>query len=81
MILKLDVQRIDPLYSEERPSGHWRARCHIAVDSYSRDNGDIFLSAECVGKGEVAHWADLMIKELEAIKREAAEMEWNALSH
>jgi hypothetical protein len=78
VILKLDVQQIDPVPSDENytPSGHWFARAHIAVASHSRDadRDPILLSAECFTASEVNYWDDKMIKELEGIKRDAARM-------
>jgi len=80
VILKLDVQQIDPVPSDENyaPSGHWFARAHIAVASHSRDadRDTILLSGECLTASEVNYWADKMIKELEGIKRDATRMNW-----
>jgi hypothetical protein len=60
-----------------QPSGYWTALAHIAVASYSQEGGKIVLSAECRTSSEVAYWADLMIKELEDIKRPAVKMKWH----
>lgn len=81
MIFKLRVQQIDPLVFElgKKPSGHWFARAHIVVASNKTEGNDdtILLSAECRSAREVEEYADLMIKELEQIKRKAKEMNWS----
>lgn len=61
------------------PSGHRFTRARIAVVSYSKDAGSdtIFLSVDCRTASEVKRCADQMIKELERIKREAAQMDWD----
>ncbi len=81
MILKLRVQKIDPLAFKpgDKPSGHWVARAHIIVASNWTENNDdtILLSAECRTGREVEEYVDLMISELEKVKRKAKEMNWS----
>ncbi len=81
MIFKLRVQKIDPLVFKpgDKPSGHWFARAHIVVASNRTENNDdtILLSAECRTAREVEEYADLMISELEKVKRKAKEMNWS----
>jgi hypothetical protein len=75
-IIELRVQEIDPLFND-KPNGHWYARAHIVVAFNWTDNNDgtILLSAECRTAREVEEYADLMIKELEQIKRKAKQMD------
>jgi hypothetical protein len=55
----------------------WEARAHIAVGFHAiGPDGQRYLSPECAGPAEVTAWADDMIHELEAIKREARHMKW-----
>ena len=59
-------------------SEHWTLRTHIAVGSYTRDDRDrIFLSPDCATTTELNYWADMLIKELQAIKRKAKRLQWN----
>jgi hypothetical protein len=54
-------------------------RAHIVVGTRSREtqSEDILLSADCRTASEIDSYADQMIKELEAIKREARTMQWS----
>jgi hypothetical protein len=55
----------------------WEVRAYIALGFHMiGPNGQRHLSPECVGPSEVAAWADDMIHELEAIKREARKTKW-----
>lgn len=77
-IIELRVQEIDPLFND-KPNGHWYARAHIVVALNCTENNDdtTLLSAECRTAREVEDYADLMIKELEQIKREAEQRDWS----
>ena len=81
MIFNLRVQKIDPLVFRpgDKPSGRWFARAHIVVASNWTENNDgtILLSAECRTARELEEYADLMISELEEVKRKAKEMNWS----
>lgn len=84
MILKLDVDRIDPMpiRSDKHDflsSGLWFTRAHIVVASYSKNAGSdtIFLSADCRTASEVNYWANMIIKEAEGIRRKAPQIDWN----
>jgi hypothetical protein len=73
--LKLIVDKVPIIDGSE----HWTLRTHIAVGSHTRDEeGDrILLSPDCVTTTELNWWADMLIKELQTIKRKAARLQWN----
>jgi hypothetical protein len=56
----------------------WQARAHIVLGIIQKDQeGDYLLSSDCVTPKDVADEADALIKELEAIKRQAAKVAWD----
>jgi hypothetical protein len=63
---------------ENVTSSRWITHAHIAVGSNTpRADGKILLSADCVTTIEINTWADMLIKELQGIKRKAADIQWH----
>jgi hypothetical protein len=63
--------------------GHdqWFGRAHItALGSIDSHDGALLVSWDCQSAAQVAECADRLIRELEAIKREAASKDWHGLS-
>jgi hypothetical protein len=72
--LRLIVDKVPIIDGSE----HWTLRTYIAVGSHTRDDDDgILLSPDCATTTELNWWADMLIKELQDIKRKANRLQWN----
>ena len=58
--------------------GQWQAEARIGLARYAQDaQGRILLSPDCRTATEVHAWADVLIKELEDVKRRASKLQWD----
>lgn len=59
-------------------SDQWMAHAYVSVGSHTvGPNGQLLLSPDCRTPTEIRTWADLLIRDLEAIKTKAAGIQWN----
>ncbi len=70
LVLLADKEQVTP--------NQWIIHAHIAVgDCTTREDGRVLLSPDCVTTTELNTWADMFIKELQEIKRQAARLQWD----
>jgi hypothetical protein len=63
---------------EQVTSDQWIIRAYIAVGSHATDSrGRILLSPDCVTTTELNTWADMLIKDLQDIRKKAARLQWD----
>lgn len=71
--LRLRTERVEIV------EGCWQVHAYIEPESFASDGKDQWpiLSPDLRGPGEVEHWANLMIRDLEAIKQKARRVRWD----
>lgn len=63
---------------EQVTPNQWVIGAHIAVGDCTRESdGRVLLSSHCATATELNTWADMFIKELQEIKRQAARLQWD----